>query len=277
MSGSSGRITSRNNPLFRELLKLAHSSHARRKSQLVLLDGPHLVEAYLSHVGMPRHLAVSESGLESPEIAGLLRRASALEPAVIDDTLFARLSPVATPAGILALGAVPAMPLRPADIRFCVLLEDIQDPGNMGSILRSAAAAGADAALLSAHCAYAWSPKVLRAGMGAHFRVAIHEHVDLPAFITAFRGSVVATDAAAVTSVFDADLGGRLALVIGNEGGGLSPVLRAAAQHTVRIPMADGSESLNAGAAAAVCLFERVRQLRAKRDAGSQSAGIETE
>jgi TrmH family RNA methyltransferase len=269
MSAVSGRITSRNNPLFRELLKLAHSSHARRKSQLVLLDGPHLVESYLDHVGTPRHVVVSEAGLESPEIRRLLGRASAIEPTVFGDALFAQLSPVATPAGILALGAVSVTPLRPADIRFCVLLEDIQDPGNMGSILRSAAAAGADSALLSAHCAYAWSPKVLRAGMGTHFRIAIHEHVDLSAFVAAFPGHVVATDAAAATSVFDADLGGQLALVIGNEGGGLSPALRAAAQRTVRIPMAAGSESLNAGAAAAVCLFERVRQMHTKGNAGS--------
>lgn len=266
MTAASKRITSRNNPLFRELLKLVHSSHVRRKSHLVLLDGPHLVESYLRHVGMPRHIAVSDSGLESSEIVRLLSQAHTVEPAIISDALFAQLSPVATPSGILALGAVPQIPLQPADIRFCVLLEDIQDPGNVGSILRSAAAANADSALLSAHCAYAWSPKVLRAAMGAHFRIAIHEHVDLPAFVAVFQGSAVATDAAAAASVFDADLAGRLALLIGNEGGGLTPALRAAAHQTVRIPMAAGNESLNAGAAAAVCLFERVRQTRIKSD-----------
>jgi TrmH family RNA methyltransferase len=264
MSRHSERITSRSNPLFRELLKLAHSSHARRKSQLALLDGPHLVESYLSCVGVPQHVVVSEAGLASPEVAQLLSQARAVEPVILSDALFAQLSPVATPAGILALGVAPRAVLRPDAIRFCVLLDDIQDPGNAGSILRTAAAAGADAALFSARCAYAWSPKVLRAAMGAHFRIAVHEDVDLPAFVAAFRGAAVATDAAAATSVFDADLSGPLALLIGNEGSGLSPALRAVAHHAVRIPMAAGSESLNAGVAAAVCLFERVRQTRRK-------------
>ena len=155
---------------------------------------------------------------------------------------------------------------EPAD--FCLLLEDVQDPGNVGSMLRSAAAAGVAQVLLSKHCAFAWSPKVLRAGQGAHFHVEIHEDVDLPAWAAAYRaagGAVVAAVAAGGASLYATPLAGRAAIVIGNEGSGLSPALAAQATQRVTIPMPGGMESLNAAAAAAVCLFECARQRSAKR------------
>jgi TrmH family RNA methyltransferase len=130
-------------------------------------------------------------------------------------------------------------------------------------MLRSAAAAGVTQVYLSRHCAFAWSPKVLRAGQGAQFHLDIHEDVDLPAWAAAYaesRGSVVAAIASGGSSLYAATLRGRVALAIGNEGSGLSPTLRAAATHRVTIPMPGGIESLNAAAAAAVCLFECVRQ-----------------
>jgi TrmH family RNA methyltransferase len=148
-----------------------------------------------------------------------------------------------------------------ADSRFALLLEDIQDPGNLGSMLRSAAAAGCDAVFLSAACADAWSPKVLRAGMGGHFVLAIHESIDLPEVAAGFRGRVIAASLGAQENLFDCDLRGDLAFAIGNEGAGLSAALLAVCQ-PVRIPMPGRMESLNAAAAAAVCLFECVRQRR---------------
>ncbi|HSQ04408.1 MAG TPA: RNA methyltransferase, partial [Burkholderiales bacterium] len=144
-----------------------------------------------------------------------------------------------------------------------LLLEDIQDPGNLGSILRSAAAAGVGQVVLSRGSVHAWSPRVLRAGMGAHFALQIHEDADLLKSVTAFRGRVVATRQDAPRVVFDADLTGTVALLFGNEGGGLPASLLQAAHDVVSIPMPGKSESLNVAAAAAVCLFERVRQERA--------------
>src|SRR6185369_11156341 len=138
-------------------------------------------------------------------------------------------------------------------------------------MLRSAAGAGVAQVLLSKHCAFAWSPKVLRAGQGAHFRVAIHEDVDLPAWAADYRaagGEVVATAVAGGTSLFSTPLAGRIALAIGNEGGGLSDALLAQATRRVTIPMPGGIESLNVAAAAAVCLFECLRQ-RAAAKTGS--------
>jgi len=147
-------------------------------------------------------------------------------------------------------------------------MDDVQDPGNVGSMLRSAAAAGVVQVIMSKRCAFAWSPKVLRAGQGAHFLLEIHEDVDLPAWAASYRsgaddrtrGDVVAAVATEGESLYSASLTGRLALVIGNEGAGVSLPLLAQATKRVMIPMPGGMESLNAAAAAAVCLFECVRQ-----------------
>ncbi len=178
------------------------------------------------------------------------------------ESLFAATASLPASVGLIAVVTTPQPPtLAHAD--FNLLVDDVQDPGNIGSMLRSAAAAGVAQVLLSKHCAFAWSPKVLRAGQGAHFRVAIHEDVDLPAWAAAYRaggGEVVATVAAGGTSLFASPLAGRIALAIGNEGGGLSPPLAAQATRRVTIPMPGGIESLNVAAAAAVCLFECLRQ-----------------
>ena len=155
--------------------------------------------------------------------------------------------------------AQPRVPAGGAD--FCLLLADRQDPGNVGAILRSAAAAGVGQVFLSPHCAFAWSPKVLRAGQGAHFHLEIFEDVDLVAWVRDYRGTLVAAVTSGGESLFTADLAGPVAVAIGNEGAGLSESLRAAAQGRVSIPMPGGFESLNAAAAAAICLFECVRRL----------------
>jgi TrmH family RNA methyltransferase len=144
----------------------------------------------------------------------------------------------------------------------CVLLEDLQDPGNLGAILRAAAAAGVRHVLLSKNSVHAWSPRVLRAGMGAHFMLQIHEQVDLLAAAALFDGQVLATSRRALQSVFDADLRGKVAFAFGNEGAGLSQPLKSAAHAEISIPMPGRTESLNVASAVAVCLFERVRQLR---------------
>jgi RNA methyltransferase, TrmH family len=179
---------------------------------------------------------------------------------VLSDAMFAEVSPVATPVGILALIATP-QPKVVSTPTFCLLLEDVQDPGNLGSILRSAAAAGVETAWLSSGCADAWSPKVLRGGMGAHFVMTIAEHANLSEKVTGFTGLTVATCLDAQRSLYDLDLTGPVALLLGNEGAGLSAKLLATANARVRIPMPGRMESLNVAAAASICLFERVRQI----------------
>ena len=260
MTRAERRISSASNARFRALLKLHQSSRERRKAGRSLLDGVHLVSAYLDHVGAPAELVVSESGAGNSEIGALLVRAHA-EPLILSDSLFRELSSVATPTGLLAVVDTPQPAREPEAPGTCVLLEDIQDPGNLGSILRSAAAAGVSEIYLSRHCVQAWSPRVIRAGMGAHFALRIYEHVDLQALIGRYRGKVLAAASDGEMSVYSLDLRGDVALLFGNEGGGLTRALIELAHATIRIPMPGPAESLNVAAAAAVCLFERVRQL----------------
>ena len=177
-----------------------------------------------------------------------------------DNNLFASLSELKTPSGILALIEQPEPSVSPAQSQFCLLLEEVQDPGNLGSMLRSAAAAGCDAVFLSEGCADAWSPKVLRAGMGGHFVLSIHESADLLDVAAAFQGKLLAGSLTAKTGLYDLDLHGKLAFAFGNEGAGLSENLLAAATQKITIPMPGKVESLNVAAAAAICLFEAVRQ-----------------
>lgn len=256
------KIISADNPRFKALHRLLQSSRERKLQGLSLLDGIHLVAAYREHCGLPEQVVVSKSGLGNLEIRALLNTLAPLEPLVLSDSLFKQLSTVETPTGVLAAVKTPRPHATPADIDACVMLEDIQDPGNLGSILRSAAAAGIKHVFLSKGSVHAWSPRALRAGMGAHFMLQIHEQCDLLALARGFMGKVIATSHHARESVFNADLTGKVALVFGNEGAGLSDALTGAAHEAVAVPMPGKVGSLNAAAAAAVCLFERVRQLQ---------------
>ncbi|MDP2961520.1 MAG: RNA methyltransferase [Sulfurimicrobium sp.] len=253
-------ITSRDNTVFKSLKKLAQNGRERKKTGLALLDGEHLIAGFVERIGQPQLLVVSPAGLQRVEIRTLQEALPSVPLTLMSDALFREIAPVETPTGILARVAIPRLPLA-EKIQFAVFLETLQDPGNLGSILRSAAAAGAQAAYLSAGCADAWSPRVLRGGMGAHFHLPIREGVNLVEIAENFVGDVVVTSLQAEVDLFELDLGGPVAFVIGNEGAGVSPSLQQAATQRVRIPMPGAMESLNAAAAAAICFFERVRQV----------------
>jgi TrmH family RNA methyltransferase len=255
------RIASRSNPTFRSIRLLANSATERHTQMRTVLDGPHLVSSYIDRCGAPRLIAVSETACEHPGVRSSLEHAGACEVVHFSADLFRQLTPVENPVGILAVIDIPQG--RPAGARgqLAVMLDGIQDPGNVGTIIRSAAAAGTDEVLLSPGCADAWAPRTLRAGMGAHFAVSIQTGMDLLDAILRFSGIRVATVAVRGLSPQAVDLRGRVALLLGAEGAGLSEALERAADVRVCIPMARGIESLNVGAAAAVVLFERVRQL----------------
>jgi TrmH family RNA methyltransferase len=253
-------IRSRDNPRFKQLRQLAGSTRERRKAGLALLDGAHLIAAYCERGGVPEQLLLSESAMSSPELSRLAGGASGQGALILADALFNDIAQVASPTGIIALIRTPVPGPLPAAIQSCVMLENIQDSGNLGSILRSAAAAGVPMVLLSAGCAFPWSPKVLRAGMGAHFGLTIFDNLDLAAVVPRLSGRLICASGYADRSLFETDLRGPLAWVFGNEGAGVSAELSAAAAQKLRIPMPGNTESLNVAAAAAICLFEQLRQ-----------------
>ncbi len=250
-------ITSRDNSLFKQLKKLADNTRERRKNNETLLDGVHLLQAYIEHFGLPKLLITAE-GESTYEVGAILQELSDVPTVMFTTLMFAELSPVATPTGILALVDMPSLSM-PEQADFVLMLEDIQDPGNLGSMLRSAAAAGVEGVYLSMGCTDAWSPKALRGGQGAQFVLPIVERADLVEVAQEFAGQTLATTLAG-DSLYGLDLQQPTAFVIGNEGAGLSEALIAAASQQVSIPMAGQVESLNAAAATAVCLFERSRQ-----------------
>lgn len=253
-------ITSRAHPFVKKLIKLGNSTNQRKKSGLTLLDGTHLIEAYAATMNQPIHLITSNSGYECAEIRKLAHKHTK-KVIILSDSLFREVSPVKTPTGILAVIAIPTINFSiNKDNALIILLESIQDPGNLGSILRSAAAADVSNAYLSKDCTDVWSPKVLRAAMGAHFLLNIHERFNLEKIAELFSGKIITTTVQAEKSLYDIQLTGSVAFVFGNEGKGLSDEILRISNEQVKIPMLGGTESLNAASAAAICLFESVRQ-----------------
>lgn len=253
-------ITSRDNPIFKRLKKLAESARARREAQMTLLDGEHLLAAYLDAGGEPRTLLRAASS-EPGRLSAFVARSPRSKALVLPDALFTELSPVATPTGLLAEVAWlnPSIGNAPALV---IVLDDIQDPGNLGAMLRTGAAAGATRAVLSKGCHDPWSPKALRGGQGAQFVLPVEQGADLTAWLRGFSGRSIALALEKNSDFYALDLSGPLALVAGNEGAGLSAAVCEAATLRAHIPMAGKVESLNASAALAVAVFEAVRQRR---------------
>ena len=251
-------IVSRDNPVFKYQKKLAESASERRAEGKTLLDGVHLIESYCAAFGDPELIIIPEgkSSLEATQLMQYLQHVSTI---MFPTLMFAELTPVSSSTGILAIVKTPNI-APPEIVKFALLLEDIQDPGNLGSMLRTALGAGVEAVYLSKGCTDAWSPKALRGGQGAQFYVPIIEGVDIVSAMQNFAGNTYATTMAG-ESLYAQDLTQPIAFVIGNEGAGLSNKAIQAANHQISIPMNKNLESLNAAAAAAVCLFERARQV----------------
>jgi TrmH family RNA methyltransferase len=254
-------IVSRDNPVFKHLKKLADNARERRSEGQTLLDGVHLIESYIQAFGEPTMVIIPE-GQSSVEATGLIQALEHVSTMMLPTLMFAELTPVAKATGILALVKIPQLS-PPEASSFVLMLEDIQDPGNLGSLLRTAAAAGVEVVYLSSSCTDAWSPKALRGGQGAQFVLPIVERANLIAELESFNGNSYATTMHG-ESLYAQQLAQATAFVIGNEGAGLRKQTVAAATKCITIPMAEGKfgsvESLNAGAAAAICLFERKRQ-----------------
>jgi RNA methyltransferase, TrmH family len=258
-------IRSRDNAFVKQLVALAHSSRERKKAGLTVLDGIHLIRAYVDAGFEPVAIAVAESAEERPEVVELLTRCGNAHQNLLADTLMVAASALDSPAFMMAIVPTPMAETIPGNAEVVLALEDVQDPGNVGSMLRSAAAAGVRHVALSKTCAFAWSPKVLRAAQGAHFSLNISEGIDLLAFIAIFQGQSLAlvAQSANVQPLFAIDLSKPTLFLIGNEGAGLSAEAAGSATQRVTIPMPGKIESLNAAAAGAICLFELVRQRHA--------------
>jgi RNA methyltransferase, TrmH family len=250
-------IISRDNPIFKQLKKLADNARERRSEGKTLLDGVHLIEDYLHTFGEPELVIIPE-GKSSLEATNLMQTLADVNTIMLPTLMFAELTPVVSSTGILALVKTPHFN-PPETIEFALMLEDIQDPGNLGSMLRTALGAGVEAVYLSKGCTDAWSPKALRGGQGAQFHLPLIEGVDLLEAMQNFAGKTYATTMNG-SSIYAQSFTQPSAFIIGNEGAGLSQKVLNAASVQISIPIHKNLESLNAGAATAICLFERARQ-----------------
>ncbi|MCF8179578.1 MAG: RNA methyltransferase [Sulfuritalea sp.] len=261
-------ISSRDNSTFKHLRALNDDP---RQYELALLDGVHLVAECLSRGVKIQQLLMSESGQLNPEIDRLLKAAEGIDCLVMRDAMFRELSGMGTPTGIAAVMEIPSAPSD--EIKGdALLLDAVQDAGNVGTILRTAAAAGVRDIVLGKGCAGAWSSRVLRAGQGAHFSLAIREKADLNAFLANGSATSVATVASGGVNLYELELSGPIFWLVGNEGSGLAMEYIEAADVRVTIPLADKTESLNVAAATAVCLFEQVRRRAGQGSPAKQDA-----
>ncbi len=251
-------ITSRDNARVKRWAKLVRDPRLRREEGRAIVEGPHLVAEALKAGLEPLALLVSESGLAKPEIHDLVAKR---QPVVLSDAVFKALADAGTPPGIAAEIAIPRIQAKGS----CVFLEGVQDPSNVGAIVRTAAAFGAGELVLDRGCADAWGPKALRAGMGGQFKLALRQVPDLANALEGFEGSILCTVLTGGIPLHEAQLNGRLGWIFGSEGRGISAAVLRLARMRVAIPTAAGTESLNVAAAAAVCLYEafcRAEELR---------------
>lgn len=254
-------ISSRDNPQYKLVRQLANSAQARRKAGQTLLDGVHLCEAWLQSKGVPALCVVGERASKHPEVTRVMMDCDTRggECIMLPDALFAPLSQVEHGIDLLFVVDVPVAVAARLDGP-SLLLDGLQDPGNLGAILRTAAAAGIARIFCGAGTVAAWSPKVLRAGMGAHFVLDIIEDVNLTALLDTAELPVYATSSHAAEPLYDCDLSQSCAWLFGHEGKGVSVELLARADKRVIIPQHPQIESLNVSASVAICLFEQVRQ-----------------
>lgn len=249
-------ITSRQNPLMVRIKKLGHSRARRREEGAFVCEGPKLIEEALKW-GADVEAILAAEGHSLPQgLAGEIRQVE------VPDSLLRAVSSVETPQGLLAVCRAPSLapPDKLTGGRYLVL-DGVQDPGNLGTIWRTADAFGADGVLLVNGCADPWSPKTIRATMGACFRLPAWEaelenvrtlldRADIPLYATALRADTV--------DLRDVDLK-RAAVMIGSEGQGISEKAMTLCRRTIKIPMRARCESLNAAMAAGIVLWEMCR------------------
>lgn len=255
------QITSARNEQLKHVAKLLSHGKTRREHGQTVLEGVHLLQVYLQAGGEPLQVYVPENKRHLHEVAALLVQLPENRITLASAGVLPKISGLAEAEEVLALIEIPASGALPQQ-GDCVVLDRVQDPGNVGTIMRSAAAAGVKQLVLGKDCADVWAPKVLRAGMGAHFLLNVFERVDLAQWCAGYGDNIWATALSETNerNLYHMDLTRPAAWVFGNEGSGVAAELLARVTGCVKIPMAGQTESLNVAMAATVCLFEQMRQ-----------------
>lgn len=256
-----GMITSPQNEKVKLARALQSSARQRRKEEKIVLEGTRLIQDALAAGNIPLFVLVSPTLRDEGLVTALT--AKGIEALSISEVVMRQASDTQEPQGALAVFPLPRLKLPPRLERILVL-DAIRDPGNLGTILRTAAAAGIDAVLLAPTCADLYNPKTLRSGMGAHFRIPTMDSDWSQIETTCADRKVYLADGNGTTRYDCADWTGEWAIIIGSEAHGAGSEARRLAQQLIAIPMAAETESLNAAAAASIILFEARRQQQSR-------------
>jgi TrmH family RNA methyltransferase len=254
-------ITSPKNEKIKQIKALQGRAKARREAGVFVVEGIRLAEEARA-ANWQAQLCLYDPALNERGLALVeeLRRIG-VEVLEAAPHVIAAASDTQTPQGILLVLELAPLPL-PDSLDFILILDQLRDPGNAGTLLRTAAATGVDAVLFSAGSVDAFSPKVLRSGMGAHFRLPMHTMpaLEIITYCQEHNLRLLLAEANKGAPYHAADLKSPLALVVGSEAHGPGTEFHSAADGYLHIPMPGKSESLNAAVAASVLLFEAVRQ-----------------
>lgn len=251
-------ITSKDNPLIKTAYALLTDSKKRKKLGQTVIEGTHLLDAYLKAEKMPISVIISESGLTNDEIQSLIKKFNK-NPIIISDTLYKNIRTLGTSLPIMAIIDIPHLSL--ANITSdCLIINGVQDTGNLGTLLRTASATDFKSVICTPNTAHAYHPKTLRASMGANFSLAIYENISVDAIFEVVKVPMFATTSHADGLIYRKDLTKPLALILGNEGQGVDKDLLDKCT-PLTLPQY-GEESLNVGVAGSVCLYEILRQRR---------------
>jgi len=250
-------LTSLQNERVKLVYSLQNRPRARRKEMKIVLEGTRLIADAVSRRLRLEFVMYTPDKTDFNLIAQLQNTPAKL--ITVSNEIMQYISDTQQPQGMVAVTTIPVPPL-PKDPRSVLILDAIREPGNMGTILRSATASGVDVVMLSPDCVDPYNPKVLRSGMGAHFRVPIVEAQWFEIAQYTETMPVYIADGGGQTHYTDVDFSQSWALVIGNEAHGANNALRLGEVTPISIPMASDTESLNAAMATSVILFEAQRQ-----------------
>ncbi len=267
-------ISSPHNPTVKLIQQLLTSHRYRKKNALSVVEGTHLIDASLKANYPIKQLLISNKILDKNfnvstelettqhhEITNIIERCQAKNIPIItiESHLYQDIRTLGTGIDIMAIIPITSTALSDNIEQDCLILNDVQDSGNVGTLLRTAAAIGINNIICTANTASVWSPKALRAGMGGQFSLTIYEKVSLDDLINNIQVPMMATSSHTDQTIYQTDLSNPVAWVMGHEGQGVCSQLLEQAT-PVTIPQPNGQESLNVAIAGALCMYEMLRQ-----------------
>ena len=252
-------ITSDKNTSIKLVKGLLTQARQRKKQGQTVIEGVHLIDAALRSDYPFGQILLSESAHQHPEVQQILTRLPTYTPILtLADSLYEGIRSLGTGIDIMALINIPTPSLKPINDD-CLILNDVQDSGNVGTLLRTAAAVGIKNILCTSATAQAWSPKTLRAGMGAQFALTIYEGLSVQDILDFVQTPLFATSSHTDTVIYQHDLRKPIAWIMGHEGQGVCDELMQCAT-PIALPQPNGQESLNVAIAGSLCLYETLRQ-----------------